>query len=115
MSYLGKYARITIAREVVWEILRSDDEWSATPFTMKEFYRRHKGQLETSLSPLNPHSSAEAMVRGALQSLNKKGLILATRHWGETSYSKNIYIMYKALVPYTYGRAMLEAQRLRLL
>jgi hypothetical protein len=115
MSYLGKYARITIAREVVWEILRCDDEWTAAPFTMKEFFERHAVELQKALAPLNPNSSAEAMVRGALQSLNKKGLIMATRSWGETTYSKNIYIIYKALVPYNYGRAMLEAQRLRLL
>ncbi len=115
MSYLGKYARITVAREIVWEILRRDDEWSSAPFTMKEFFQRHAEELEKALSPVNPSSTAEAMVRGALQSLNKKGLIMATRSWGETTYSKNSYILHRALAPYNYGRAMLEAQRLRLL
>jgi hypothetical protein len=55
------------------------------------------------------------MVRGALQSLSKKGLVFATRHWGETTYEKNVYMLYQSLVPYTYGQAMVAAQRLRLL
>ena len=115
MPNLGKYDRITTAREVVWEILRREDAWSFAPFTMREFYQKHAPELESALAPLSHHSSAEGMVRGALQSLNKKGLILATRSWRETTYSKSIYIMYRALTPYNYGRAMLEAQRLRLL
>lgn len=54
-------------------------------------------------------------MRGALQSLSKKGLLFATRCWGETTYEKNIYMLYRSLVPYNYGQAMVAAQKLRLL
>lgn len=112
---IGKYARITLARERVWEILRSDGEMSSAPFTMREFYERHRKELLSSLSPINPGSSVEAVVRGALQSLSKKGLLLATRRWGETTYEKNIYMIHRSLVPFNYGQAMVQAQRMRLL
>jgi hypothetical protein len=115
MADIGKYARITLTREAVWEILRQDDHMSMAPFTMKEFYQRHRTELDSTLAPINPGSTAEAMVRGALQSLSKKGLLFATRRWGETTYEKNVYMLYRSLVPYNYGRAMVAAQRLRLL
>jgi hypothetical protein len=115
MAEVGKYARITLAREAVWEILRRDDHMSMAPFTMREFYLRHRAELDSTLSPINPESTAEAMVRGALQSLSKKGLLFATRCWGETTYEKNIYMLYRSLVPYNYGQAMIAAQKLRLL
>jgi len=115
MAEVGKYARITMAREVVWEILRRDDHLSMAPFTMREFYQRHRAELDSSLAPIHPGSAAEAMVRGALQSLSKKGLIFATRRWGETTYEKNIYMLYRSLVPFNYGQAMIAAQKLRLL
>ncbi len=115
MAAVGKYARITLVREAVWEVLRRDDSMLAAPFTMKEFYQKHRTELDSRLSPINPSSSVESMVRGALQSLSKKGLVFATRHWGETTYEKNVYMLYQSLVPYTYGQAMVAAQRLRLL
>lgn len=115
MSHYGRYARITTGREIVWEILRRDDEWARVPFTMREFYLRHKAELESALNPLSPDSPVEGLVRGALQSLSKKGLILATRSWGDTAYSQNIYFVHQSLIPYNYGRAMVQAQRLRLL
>jgi hypothetical protein len=115
MAEIGKYARITLAREAVWEILRADDHMSMAPFTMREFYQRHRTELDSVLTPISPGSTAETMVRGALQSLSKKGLIFATRRWGETTYEKNIYMLYRSLIPYHYGQAMVAAQRLRLL
>jgi hypothetical protein len=115
MAEIGKYARITLAREAVWEILRRDDHMSLAPFTMREFYQRHRAELDASLAPIHPGSTAEAMLRGALQSLSKKGLIFATKSWGETTYEKNIYMLYRSLVPYNYGQAMIAAQKLRLL
>ncbi len=115
MAEIGKYARITLAREAVWEILRQDDSISRGPFTMREFYQKHRAELERALSAINPTTSVEATVRGALQSLSKKGLVFATRHWGETTYEKNVYMLYRALTPYNYGQAMVAAQRMRLL
>ena len=115
MSQFGRYARITLSREKVWEILRRDDEWAQTPFTMREFYIRHKIELDTALLPLGYNSSVDGMVRGALQSLCKKGLVISTRTWGDASYSKNIYIVHQSLIPFNYGKALIQAQRLRLL
>ncbi len=115
MAEVGKYARITLAREAIWEILRRDDSMSQAPFTAREFYTKHHAELDAALTAINPASSAEAMVRGALQSLRKKGLIFATRHWGETTYERNIYMIHRALVPFSYGQAMVAAQKMRLL
>jgi hypothetical protein len=115
LSYLGKYARTSAAREIVWNILRRDDDWAQFPFTMKDFYQRHKEELDKALINLKPDAPVDALVKGALQSLCKKGLIFATRSWGNAYYSKNIYMMNQSLRPYTYGRALIEAQRLRLL
>jgi Fe2+ or Zn2+ uptake regulation protein len=115
MSQFGRYARTTTCREKMWEILRHDDEWASAPFTMREFCDRHRGDLETALSALGTSSSVESMVRAALQSLNKKGLVQATRTWGGTTYSKNVYMIHQSLIPLNYGRALVQAQRLRLL
>jgi hypothetical protein len=115
MPNLGRYARVSAAREVVWEILRREPEWARYPFTAKDFYEKHEVELETFLKPLNPEASILGMVKGTLQSLAKKGLIEATRRWGNTTYKTNVYIPNANVIPYTYGRALLEAQRLRLL
>jgi predicted transcriptional regulator len=115
MAYLGKYARISTAREIVWEILRREEGWATNPFTMREFFERHRRELEASLAPLNPGASIEGTVRGALQSLNKKGLVAIIRADGAVKYSRNMYQVESALIRYTYGRAMIEAQKLHLL
>jgi hypothetical protein len=99
----------------VWEVLRRDEEWARTPFTMREFYERHRKELDDALYPLGRGSSVEAMVRGALQSLAKKGLVQATRTWGDTTYSRNVYMVHQSLMLLTYGEALAQAQRLRLL
>jgi Fe2+ or Zn2+ uptake regulation protein len=114
LQQYGRYARVTTCREKVWDILRQDDEWARNPFTMREFYRRHKSELDAALLPLGP-SSVEGMVRGALQSLAKKGLVQASRSWGDTTYSANVYMVHESLMPLNYGKALVQAQRLRLL
>jgi hypothetical protein len=115
MVYLGKYARISNAREIVWEILRKEESWATNPFTMRDFYERHRAELEVNLAPLKPGASVEGMVRGALQSLNKKGLIYIMKNDGNVAYSRNMYMAEQALIKFTYGRAMIEAQKLHLL
>jgi hypothetical protein len=115
MSDLGRYARVSLARELVWDILRKDEEWASAPFTMKEFYERHKKELMEKLKVVRPDASLEGIVRGALQSLSKKGLLEASKSWGDIQYTKNMYYTRQNLLCYSYGRALIEAQRLRLL
>lgn len=115
MSDLGRYARVSLARELVWDILRNDEQWASAPFTMKEFYERHKVELMKKLTTVRPDAPLEGVVRGALQSLTKKGLLEASKSWGNIQYSKNMYYTRQNLLSYSYGRALIEAQRLRLL
>lgn len=115
MPYLGRYARVTLAREITWELLRQDDEWAVKPFTMKDFLERHGKKLEQMLGKARKDVDLERVVKGALRSLEKKGLIESTKRWGDTVYTKNIYFVNKSLIPYSYGRALIEAQRARFL
>src|SRR5579883_2656543 len=107
MPYLGRYARVTLVREITWELLRQDDEWATKPFTMKDFLERHGKKLERMLGRVRPDVDIERAVKGALRSLEKRGL--------DTVYTKNVYFVNKSLVPYSYGRALIEAQRIRFL
>jgi hypothetical protein len=115
MTYIGRYARGSLIRELLWDLIRNDAEFSQNPFTMKEFYSKYKGYLEEKVSTLKRGSSVEAMVKGGLQGLCKKGLLTSSKITGDTSYHVNIYMTYKALTIFSYGRALIEAQRLRLL
>jgi hypothetical protein len=115
VSYLGRHARVSAARGVVWEILRRDGARARVPFTAREFYERHSRELESLLKPLNPGGSIKGAVRGALQSLSKKGLVQATRRSGDITYRTSVYVSERSVLRYNYGRAMLEAQRLHLL
>src|SRR5579875_494026 len=73
MPYLGRYARVTLVREITWELLRQDDEWATKPFTMKDFLERHGKKLERMLGRVRPDVDIERAVKGALRSLEKKG------------------------------------------
>jgi hypothetical protein len=115
MPYLGRYARVTLVREITWELLRQDNEWATKPFTMKDFLERHGKKLENMLGKMRPDIDIERAVKGALRSLEKKGLVESTKRWQDTVYTKNIYFVNKSLVPYSYGRALIEAQRIRFL
>jgi len=115
MPYLGRYARVTLIREITWELLRQDNEWATKPFTMKDFLERHGKKLEDRLGKIRPEVDIEKVVKGALRSLEKKGLVESTKRWQDTVYTKNIYFVNKSLVPYSYGRALIEAQRIRFL
>jgi len=44
-----------------------------------------------------------------------KGLLRTARASDQTSYLTNVYITEKEVLRYNYGRALMEAQRLRLL
>ena len=112
---LGRHARISATRGIVWEILRSEGSNSDQPFTVKEFYEEHANALEKSLRPLNPEASTISVVKGALQSLCRKGLVTAMRGSGDAIYKTSRYLPERDLRNYNYGRALIEAQRLHLL
>jgi hypothetical protein len=115
VSYLGRHARVSAARGVVWEILRRDSEGRKAAFTAREFYERHSKELDTLLKPLSQGSSIKSVVRGALQSLANKGLVQTTKTSGDTTYHLSIYASDRTMLRYNYGRALIEAQRLHLL
>ena len=100
------------SREIVWEILRHDERRDTYAFTMKEFYVRHVHELGAALGPLMPGASIEGMVKGALRSLAKKGLIQMTKSRGDVTYEKNIYLPRSVLLPFSYSQAVVLARRM---
>ncbi|MEM3684965.1 MAG: hypothetical protein QXT39_04815 [Conexivisphaerales archaeon] len=115
MAYMGRYARTSLIREFTWELLREDEEWATKPFTVKDFLVKYGQRFGEFLEKIRPNSNLESVAKGALRSLEKKGLLLATRNFADITFSKNIYYVHKSLAPYSYGRALIEAQRLHFL
>jgi hypothetical protein len=114
MSYLGRHARASAAREIVWEIIRATGA-GIGPFTVREFCQLHKDELERALGVLKPGASTSSLVKGALQSLTCKGLLSAAKAEGDGSAGTYRYSPEDSVTQFRYGRAMIEAQRLRLL
>ena len=97
----------------MWELLRRDGD--VGHFTAQDFCEKHLGELKRAIAPINPGASLERIVTGALQGLVKKGLLGSIRGAYGTVFTTHIYILDREILRYEYGRAMVEAQRLRLL
>jgi hypothetical protein len=112
---LGRHARASAERSVIWELLRGDANLTQKEFTVRDFCELHAKELKRSIGQISPGASLEKTVTGALQGLVKKGLLRTARASGQTSYLASVYIPQREVLRYHYGRALLEAQRLHLL
>lgn len=114
-SYRGRSARISAVRMIVWDAINRSG-YSTESFTCREFYTAHKAELDSRISKQVPGLPVEAVVKGALRGLSAKGLILVYKGAGASgaSYSRNIYTPGRRLLGLSYGQALIEAQRTRI-
>ncbi len=114
-SYRGRSARISTARMIVWEVLARNMRLGQH-FTGREFYVRHKRELESKLAMQVPGIPLEAVVKGALRGLSGKGLLSVVKISNDSgvTYARNLYRPQPNLLGLSYGQALVEAQRRRL-
>ncbi len=113
--YRGRSARISSARMIVWEVLTKSRN-SEESFTSREFYIRHKKELDSRIAEQVPGVPVEAIVKGALRGLSAKELLVVRKASGKggATYSRNVYVREPNLLGLSYGQALVEAQRRRL-
>jgi hypothetical protein len=112
--YRGRSARLSVARMIVWDVLNAGRS-SKQSFTCREFYIKHKAELDARISKQVPGLPVEAVVKGALRGLSGRGLMVVQRvqAGGGATYSRNVYSPGRSLVGLSYGEALIEAQRRR--